>query len=186
MMPTIAMAAEGGSFNPLDPSGLGGLLWTLIIFLLALWPIWKFVMGPVTRALEERDERVNRAIEAAQKASSQAEAARAEVEVKLGEARAEAAKLLAEARDRAEVREREIIGAAKHEAQTLVESARSTIHAEQEKALAAIRSEVVDLSLSAASQVLGRRVGSEDDRRLASEMVGATAPSTGSPGGGGA
>ena len=180
MLPTIAVAAaEGGGFNPLDPSGLGGLLWTLIIFVLALVPIWKFVMGPVTRALEERDECANRAIEAAQKASTEAEAARAEVEVKLGEARAEAAKLLAEARDRAEVREREIIGAAKQEASNLVESARSAIQAEQEKALAAIRSEVVELSLSAASQVLGRRVGSEDDRRLAAEMVGAAATAGG-------
>ena len=45
------------------------------------------------------------------------------------------------------------------------------MQAEQEKALAAIRGEVVDLSLNAASQVLGRRVDSDDDRRLVQELV---------------
>ena len=100
--------------------------------------------------------------------------ARAEVEVKLGEARADAAQLLSEARERAETREREIVEAAKSDAQNMVESARVAIRSEQEKALAAIRSEVVEISLEAASQVLGRNVGSDDDRRLVSELVGTT------------
>ena len=70
-------------------------------------------MGPVTSALEERDEHAARAIAAAEKASAEAEKARADVEVALGEAQAEAAKLLAEARQRAEAREHEIVEAAK-------------------------------------------------------------------------
>mgnify|MGYP000582287301 CR=1 FL=1 len=165
-----AMAAEGG-FNPLDAAGGGGALWTWIIFLLALGPIWIFVMGPVTRALIARDDQAKRAIVQAEKANADAERARAEVEIKLGEARAEAAKLLAQARERAEVREREIVEAAKNEAHTLLEGARSSIRAEQEKALAAIRTEVVDLTLSVASRVLERNVGSEDDRRMVERLV---------------
>lgn len=167
-----AMAAEGG-FNPLDVSGGGGALWTWIIFLLSLGPIWIFVMGPVTRALLARDENAKRAITQAEKASADAERARAEVEIKLGEARTEAAKLLAQARERAEVREREIVEAAKTEAQALLEAARQAIRTEEEKALAAIRSEVVELSLSAATRVLGRNVSSDDDRRFVNSLVGA-------------
>ena len=63
----------------------------------------------------------------------------------------------------------------------MIESARSTIEAEKEKALTAIRGEVVNLSLAAASKVIGRNVGGEDDRRLVEEMVGSTA---GGPAGG--
>ncbi len=165
-----ALAAEGG-FNPLDVNHGGGALWTWIIFLLSLVPIWIFVMGPVTRALFSRDEMVRSALAQAKKASADAEQARSEVEVRLGEARAEASKLLAQARERAEVREREIVEAAKSEAQHLLESARSAIRAEQEKALAAIRAEVVELSLGAASKVLERNVGSEDDRRFVQGLV---------------
>ena len=97
--------------------------------------------------------------------------ARAEVVVKLGEAQAEAAKVMAQARERAETREREIVEAAKAEAMAMVDTARKNIESEQDKAIAAIRSEVVELSLNAASKVLSRRVDSDDDRRLVSELV---------------
>ena len=53
----------------------------------------------------------------------------------------------------------------------MIEGARTQIRAEQEKALASIRAEVVDLSIAAASKVIARNVGSEDDRRLVQEMV---------------
>lgn len=173
MMLLLPAAAEGGGFDPLSPSGLGGFMWTAIIFLVALPFIWIVVMGPVTRALLARDEKAAEAIVTAQRASEDAEKARAEVEVALGEARAEAAQLLAEARGRAESREREIVEGAKKEAEALVERARAEIQGEQEKALAAIRDEVVELSLDAASRVLGRAVKGEDDRRLARQLVGA-------------
>jgi len=174
-MMTLAILSGGeGGFDLFSPTGVGNVLWTWVIFLLALPAIWKFVMGPVSRALEERDDHAVRAIAAAEKASSEAEAARAEVEVRVGEARTEAARLMDEARDRAEVREREIVEAAKAEAGAMVESARGQIQAERDKAVASIRAEVVGLSLQAAGAVLERNVGSEDDIKLVSELVSTT------------
>ena len=168
--PLFFAVAEGG-FNPLDLNASGGTLWTIVIFLVALPFMWTQVFKKITAALTERDAQAADAIVAAQKASEEAEKSRAAVEVALGEAQAEAGKLLAQARERAEVRERDIVENAKKEAEAMIESARATIQAEQEKALSAIRGEVVELSLSAASQVLGRAVNSEDDRRLANELV---------------
>lgn len=167
----ILLAAEGGGFNPLDLNGIGGTFWTLVIFAAALLPIWKLVMGPVTRALEERDEKAAAGLAAAQKASEEAQNARAAVESKLREAQVEAAKIVDAARGRAEVVERELKDAASREAQALLSRATAEIKAEQDKALAAIRREVVEVSLNAASQVLKRRVDSADDRRLVEEMV---------------
>lgn len=163
--------AEGGGFNPLDLHGIGGMLWTWIIFAVSLPFIWKVVMGPVTRALLERDVKAERAIAAAERASHDASEARAKLEVTLGEAQASAAKLLAEARSRAEARGHEIIEVAKAEAAALVEGAQKAIRTEQDKAISAIRNEVVDLSLRAASRVLDRTVGSEDDRRFVTQVV---------------
>ncbi len=170
----LSEGGGGGGFNPLDLSGIGGMFWTWLIFLIALPFIWKIVMGPVTTALEERDGRAARAIESAENASREAEKARADVEVKLGEAQADAAKLLSEARERAEVREREMIEAAKKDAEALIERARADINTAKEQALGAIRDEVVEISLSAAGQELGRTVDSEDDRRLVSDLVAVT------------
>ncbi|MEW6074377.1 MAG: F0F1 ATP synthase subunit B [Planctomycetota bacterium] len=170
MLLAVAAGGEGG-FNPLDLAAGGNTLWTLVIFLVAVIFMWKIVMGPVVRALEERDDHAVRAIAAAQKASAEAERARAEVEVALGEAHAEAAKLLAQARERAESRGHEIEEGAKAEAAGMVEAARKAIRAEQDKAISAIRNEVVDLALSAAGKVLEREVKTPDDRRLVAELV---------------
>lgn len=163
--------SEGGGFNPLDLAAGGNFLWTWIIFLLALPVIWKVVMGPITRALEERDDRVQHAIGAAERASQEAERARAEVEVRLGEAQTSAARLLSEARERAEEREHEILESARREAESLLQRAHSEIGVAREQALAAIRDEVVEISLQAAGKVLQRRVDSEDDRRLVREYM---------------
>jgi len=162
---------EGHGFNPIDFAAGGNAVWTIAIFTVSVFLMWIVVMGPVTKALEERDAKTERAIAAAEKASREASEARAKLEITLGEARAEAAKLVTEARSKAEARGHEIVEAAKGEAAQLVEGARKAIRAEQDKAVAAIRNEVVELSLRAASQVLERNVGSEDDRRFAAQVV---------------
>jgi len=172
----LILLAEGG-FDPLNPSAGGVAFWTWLIFLLSLVPIWKMVMGPITRALYERDDIAKSAVTKAEQASADAERARSEVEVRLGEARAEAQRILQAARERGETREREIVEKAKNEASALLESARALIRAEKDKALAAIRSEVVDLAIGAASKVIERNVGSDDDRRLVGTIV------SGAPGG---
>jgi F-type H+-transporting ATPase subunit b len=165
---------EGTAYNPMDPAGLGGILWTWIIFAFALPFIWKRVMGPVTSALLQRDAAAFEAIASAERANQQAEKVRAEVEVKLGEAQAGAAKLLSEARERAEKREHEILELAKKEADSLRERARTDIDTAKDQAIAAIRDQVVEISLAAASQVLQRRIDAEDDRRLVSALVAGT------------
>lgn len=167
----ILLLAEGGGFNPLDLSGVGGTFWTLVIFAVALVPIWKLVMGPITRALEARDEAAAAGLAAAQKASADAQSARAAVEAQLREAQVEAAKIVDAARGRAEVVERELKDAAGREAQALLSRAKAEIQTEQAKALAAIRTQVVEVSIHAASRVLGRSVDTADDRRMVEEMV---------------
>jgi F-type H+-transporting ATPase subunit b len=168
---TFALSSEGGGFNPLDPENGGVAVWTWLIFLLSLPFIWKVVMGPVTKALEARDEAAAKAIVDAQAAKSGAEAARAEVEAKLAEARTQAARIVEEARVRAEVREKEILETARREAQATSQRAQAEILAAQDKALGAIRAQVVNISMSAAGSVLRRKVDANDDRRLVEEIV---------------
>lgn len=165
------LAAEEGGFNPLDPAQGGIALWTWIIFFVSLPFIWKVVMGPVSRALTARDEAASRAIVQAEEASRQAQEAQAAVERSLAEAQREAQATIEAARARAEAREREMLAAAEQKSVALLERARGEIQAEQDKAVATIRRQVVELSLSAASQVLRRKVDAQDDRRLVEELV---------------
>jgi F-type H+-transporting ATPase subunit b len=165
-----ASGGEGG-FNPIDLATGGNVFWTLAIFGVSVPLIWKLVMGPVTKALAERDERSTEAIAMAEKASKAAAEAQAKLEATLREAQASAAKSMAEARERAEKRGADLVEAAKTEADALLENARKAIRAEQDKAIAAIKGQVVELSLRAATKVLERNVSSEDDRRFAAQVV---------------
>jgi hypothetical protein len=71
----IPLAAPSGD------KGLGALLefipgatiWTWIAFVVALPVMWKMVYGPITKALEDRDRKVEDAIAAAEVARQQAE-----------------------------------------------------------------------------------------------------------------
>jgi F-type H+-transporting ATPase subunit b len=180
-LPFLLLSAdEGGGFNPLDFAGGGGFFWTVVIFLVALVPIWKLVLGPVTRALEARDDKLAQAIASAEQASRDAESARNAVDSKLKEAQVEAGKLIEAARARAEALERQLKDDAAKQATALVERAKAEIKNEQEKALVAIRREVVEVSLSAAGQVLKRKVDGTDDRRLVEELVSAAGGSAAS------
>jgi F-type H+-transporting ATPase subunit b len=165
--------AEEGSFNPLDLAQGGGFFWTLVIFAVALVPIWKLVMGPITKGLLARDERATAALAAAAQASKDAENARIAVEQKLSSAQMEAGKLVDAARSRAEAVERSLKDDASKQAAALLDRARTEIRGEQEKAIAAIRREVVDVSMQAAGAVLQRKVDGTDDRRLVEELVSA-------------
>lgn len=167
----LLVSESGGGFNPLSLNDGGGLFWTVVIFLVALVPIWKMVMGPITRAMEARDDKLASAIASAEKASHDAEGARVAVEAKLREAQAEAGKLVEAARARAEVVERQLKDDASIAATALLDRAKVEIKNEQEKAISAIRREVVDVSMSAAGQVLKRTVNGADDRRLVEELV---------------
>jgi len=69
----LTSAEGGGGFNPLGMSAPANAFWTWVIFLACLPFIWKIVMGPVTKALVERDAEASEAVKLAEKASGDAE-----------------------------------------------------------------------------------------------------------------
>lgn len=172
--PALAAAETGGSFNPIDFSHGANLLWTVVIFLVALPFMWKIVWGPMTKALEARDHQAEHAVAAAEAAKVAAEQAKAEVEKRLAEAHREASTMISEARALGEAQGREAIASAQAQAQQTLERAKSEIDREKSKALAEIRETVVDLSVSAASKVVGRALTDDDQKRFVRDLVSGT------------
>ena len=168
---TASAAEGGGGFNPLDPSMGGATFWTWVIFLVSLPVMWKFVFGPITRALEARDRKAEDAIGKAQEARTAAEKARVDTMAQLEQARAETGRLVAEARERAERQARELIESARAEAARSLEKARTEIQAEKTRALAEIRDEVVELSISAAGKILKRDVNDDAHKGFVKDML---------------
>ncbi|MBK9383828.1 MAG: F0F1 ATP synthase subunit B [Planctomycetes bacterium] len=175
-MSTLAMswmlaAGGGGSFNPLDISTWSSAVWTWIIFLGSLYPIWKIVFGPILGALAERDQRAGEAARAAESAQQAAEAARDAVEAELQKARTQAATLMKEARERAEGLAQERQARAEEEARAELERARRAIEQEKTRAIAEIRGQVIELSTALAERALRARFNDDNQRREVQSFV---------------
>ncbi len=164
----------GGGFNPLDPHQWGTAFWTWVIFLAALPLMIKFVFGPIARALDSLDQKVQKDAREAERAREEAEKARAEIQKKLEEWKAREEAMLAEARAKADALARELQEKAKAEAERRLERARAAIEQEKRKALSEIRAEVVDLTIRAAGKVLERDVDDQVHRSFVEGLVGDT------------
>ncbi|MGH7150021.1 MAG: F0F1 ATP synthase subunit B [Planctomycetota bacterium] len=176
----LPLRSEGGEFNPVNPATWPNLVWTWVIFLAALPLMWKFVFGPIVRALEARDERGRKAVADAEAARDEAKKAEAAVRTRLSEAAGEVAAILARGREQAERQGKELLDKAEADALRRKERALAEIEAARARALEEIRGEVVDLSLLAASEVIGRSLEGPDQRRLVADAIERAA---GKPGG---
>jgi F-type H+-transporting ATPase subunit b len=165
------LVSEGGGFNPIEFSHWANFLWTVVIFLVALPFMWKIVWGPMARALEARDHDAERAVQSAEAAKAAAEKAQAEVERRLADAQKESTRVLAEARALGEAQGRDALVQAQAQAQQTLDRAKAEIEREKARALSEIRESVVDLSLDAASKVVGRALTDDDQRRFVREFV---------------
>lgn len=166
----VALAAEGLEFNPFE-FATGATLWTWIIFLVALPLMWKLVFGPITKALYDRDLKVEESIRAADDARRRTEEQMARSRVELDAALAEAKRVRAEADEQAERFRVEATSKARAEAESLLQKAREEIHGEKRRALAELRQLTVDLAISAATKVLRKDLDQETNRRLVEDFL---------------
>jgi len=167
----LPLASEGGTFDPVNPATWPNAIWTWVIFLVSLPLMWKFVFGPIVRALEARDERGRKAAADAEAARDEARKAESAVKARLGEAATEVAAILARGREQAERQGKELLDKAEADARQRKERALAEIGAAQARALEQIRAEVVDLSIAAASEVVRRNLDGADQRRLVEEVI---------------
>lgn len=169
-----------------DPRPLGSLLefapgamiWTWIAFVIGLIFMWKFVYGPITRALEDRDQKVEDAIKAAEVAQQQAEAQMVAAKRELEKAQADSRRMVEDAMARAERQAADAVQKADERAKAELQKARDAIAAEKGKALQEIRAEAVALTIQATGQLLQQKIDDAQNRKLVEGFVAAAASSS--------
>jgi F-type H+-transporting ATPase subunit b len=159
-------AEEGGAAaGPLVVNG-GLMIWTLVIFGILLLVLKKFAWPVVLGAVRDREKALEEQIAAAER--NRAESARLLEEHKqlLAEARTSAHALIVEAKGMAENERAVALEKTRHEQEELLDRARREIGAERDRAVQELRREAVDLSLAAASRLIGQRLETDADRAL--------------------
>ncbi len=147
------------------------VIWAWVIFLLAFLILRKLAWKPLLQAVEERERKIAESLEKAEEVRRASEEIARRQESALAEAHVKAKAVLDDARVAAERYRAEQQAKARSESDAFLERAKKEIALEENRARDALRREVVELTLTAASRVLERNLTSEDDRRLAEQVV---------------
>jgi len=149
----------------------GKLLVQAINFLLLLYLLQRMAYRPLLRMMDQRRERIRNDLEEARRLREEAERTRNLYHEQLSRARDEARAILEEANNvSTRIREQALLDAEAQNA-LLLQRAREEIEREKLAAVAELRREVADLVIMAASQVIGRSLDGQDQRRLVEEAL---------------
>jgi F-type H+-transporting ATPase subunit b len=134
--------------------GLGLIFWMTLSFGLVLFLLGKYAWRPIMKMLKERENSIEEALSAADKAREEMQNLVSDNERLLAEAKNERDAILSEAR---KVRE-EMIDAARdkanEEAQRIVENARERIENEKMAAMVDLKNQIAQLSIEIAEKLI--------------------------------
>ncbi|MCD7874999.1 MAG: F0F1 ATP synthase subunit B [Acidaminococcaceae bacterium] len=145
----------------------------ILNFLFLVFILAKFAYKPLMRMMEERKNKIAGDLENAEKAKEEAEGIKAECAAKLAVARQEAQEIIENARKTAQAAHDKIMAETKAEQEQAIASAKEAIAREKQQALGEIRGQVINLSLIAASKIVEQKLGSEEDKKIAGDIVDA-------------
>jgi len=129
-----------------------------VVFAILVWFTMKFVWPPITKALDERAQKISDGLAAADKAKSELTSANKRVEEELAKTRTETATRLADAERRAQAIIEEAKGRATEEANKIVAAARVEAEQQTVKARETLREQVATLAVKGAEQILRKEV----------------------------
>jgi F-type H+-transporting ATPase subunit b len=165
----MVTTASSGSF--LITPNVGLMIWTLLLFLLSMYLLYKLAFPRISEALERRQHAIEESIDAADRTRHEADEILAEYRQRLAEARGQADEIIERARKAADAHGRESEEEAKTRREQLMEQTRREIEAETRRAIQEIRNEVADLTVMATEKVTRKTLSEEDQERLVQEAL---------------
>ena len=147
------------------------LLGQALSFAILIWFTMKFIWPPLTKAMDDRAQRIAEGLNAAERAKAELKDADARVADEIKKARAQAAEIV----DKAHAQANQIIDKAKADA--LLEAARVKATAQTEvegmigKAKEQLRGQVATLAVQGASKILQREINADAHKALLDQLV---------------
>ena len=161
----------GGSDSFLVSPDVGLMVWTLVVFGIAMFVLGKLAFPRIAEALDKRQKAIEDAIDTADRTRKEANELLQEYRERLSEARSQADEIVARARKSAEHHEAESTADAKRKREEMMEATQREIQAETKRAVAEIRSEVADLTVLATEKVTRKSLTDADQRQLVDDAL---------------
>ncbi|MBI2761073.1 MAG: F0F1 ATP synthase subunit B [Chloroflexi bacterium] len=157
----------------MDKLGLNlpGLIAQFVNFGILLFILWKFVLPPVQKMLDERRRRIEESLEAADRARTQAVDTERRVQEQLEESRTQGRQLVVEAQAIANRIREDARTQANEETEQLKTRALADIQLERDNAIASLRREFADITVSAAEKVINQSLDRNAHQRLIEQAL---------------
>jgi F-type H+-transporting ATPase subunit b len=179
----VTVLADSGGGNFLVPNAT--FIAELVAFIIILGILWKYVLPPITRALNDRQGIIEKQIEEADATRAKLAATEADYRKTMQEAATTAAQIRDEARaDAAAIRE-EMLGKAHEEANRIIAAGRDQLVAERASIVRELRAEIGTLAVDLAGRIVGESLENEARQRGTVDRFLAELDSAGAGVGGG-
>jgi len=168
-----AAQAENQSGGVLGTLGINWKLFVaqLVNFGIVMWILWKFVFGPVGKKLEERRQKIDKALKDAADVERQKTEFEAWREEEMRKTRTQAAEIVSQAQKEALVQKDKVVADTKSEQEKLVKQAKEQIKSEQEKSVLEIKSQIAELVTMATEKVLKQKLDGKHDQELVKKSI---------------
>jgi len=160
-------------------------IYGLVVFLVFIIVFGKLAIGPIVKAVDNRDRRIAEQLDEAEQAYARARELKAGLDEQLSGAEAKIAEMIREGRRDAEATKQGIIEAAQGEAAVERDRLRREIEAARYEAVVAVRREVAEIATEVAGKILDERLDAQRHQDLVGAAIEAFESKSGSGGGGG-
>ncbi|MDP2654218.1 MAG: F0F1 ATP synthase subunit B [Candidatus Omnitrophota bacterium] len=147
------------------------LILTWVTFFLLLAVLQKFAWKPILAALDERENRIRRSIEEAEKTRQEYEKIEENRSKILDEAGEQSKNILDDSRKAAQNLAKAIEQKAKNEAQVVLENTRRDIQIAKDKAEAQLRQESAEIAVQLAGKIIEENLDNEKNRKLIDQLI---------------
>lgn len=142
----------------------GLFIWTVLVFLIVFFILWKFAFKPIGEALRDRENNISDSLRMAEKAREEMANLKVDNERILNEAREERSKMLRDAKESKEQIITEARDRANSEYNRIVSEAQRQIDNQKMAALIEIKNSVGKMVLEVSEKVLRRELSVEKDQ----------------------
>jgi len=150
---------------------LSTIIFTLINFILLLLILKRYLIKPVNKIMDDRQNGINISIKKAKEDEEKAEISKNEKERLLQESKIKGREIVEEYKVNAENISQEIIDEAKKESIIIMDRTRTEIEREKQKAESEIKKQVIDLSLILSEKALEQHIDEKEHRRLIEDFI---------------
>jgi F-type H+-transporting ATPase subunit b len=151
--------------------GIGLIFWMLVSFSLVMYVLAKYAWAPIMKGIHQREETIERALEAANEAKKEMLLLKAGNEQLLRDAKDERDALMRDARKVKEAILDEARTKANEESARIVENARENIQFEKMAAINDLKNQMASISIEIAEKLIGKELENKEQQKKLTEKL---------------